>query len=79
MSTVIRIAQEKCAAIAGHWVRTLLGWGSDSSDLRGMLHPQTQPHAPTASVMGTMRIYPANDNDDWEGGFCGHLGVYRRD
>jgi hypothetical protein len=81
MSTVNCVAQERYASVVVQWPQNLAGktGGDGHSDTGGMLRTPSQPHAPTPPIVDGTGSNSANDNQYWEGGFAGHLGVYRRD
>ena len=76
MSTVEQLAREQPVFVSKQWLQDV-----PARDC----HPGTQEivqipshlHAETARAH-TMRGSPANENNEWEGGFDCHLGVYRR-
>jgi len=78
MSTVSPLAQATYATAADAWLQNVAG-NDACADARATIHSPSRLHVPAAPVMAATQSNPANDNQDWEGGFDGHLGVYRRD
>ncbi|KAB2916655.1 MAG: hypothetical protein F9K29_11255 [Hyphomicrobiaceae bacterium] len=72
MSTANRLAQGIPGAGNGQWPHYM------TDRTGGIARPSAQSRTATAAVAPATPGTLAGDDEDWDGGFEGHLGVYRR-